>query len=46
VILVIGKAMIDASGGTNVTVKIGSVIIVAGALLMLYIFATRRREAM
>jgi hypothetical protein len=44
VILVAGKIRVDA-GGTPSVVIVGSFVILAGALLMLYVFAARRGTA-
>jgi hypothetical protein len=44
VILVAGKIVVDA-GGSPALVIVGSFVILAGVVLMLYIFATRRAEA-
>lgn len=44
VLLVAGKTMIDAGGGDTL-VKIGSLVVTIGALLMLWIFAAHRTAA-
>lgn len=44
VALVAGKATLDG-GGSDTLVKIGSIVVVGGALLMLWIFASRREAA-
>lgn len=44
VILVAGKITVDAGGGPAL-VSIGSIVILAGVVLMLYVFATKRAEA-
>ena len=44
VILVAGKITVDAGGGPAL-VMVGSLVILAGVVLMLYIFATKRSEA-
>ena len=41
VVIVAGKITVDAGGGP-VIVSIGSVVILVGVLMMLYIFVTRR----
>lgn len=43
-ILVAGKIRVDAGGGPGLVIS-GSFVILAGALLMLYVFATRRAIA-
>ncbi|TAM98651.1 MAG: hypothetical protein EPN45_17185 [Rhizobiaceae bacterium] len=43
-VLVAGKIVVDA-GGSPTLVIAGSFVILAGVVLMLYIFATRRAEA-
>jgi hypothetical protein len=44
VILVAGKIVVDAGGGPGI-VSAGSIVILLGVLMMLYIFATRRAGA-
>ena len=44
VLLVAGKMTVDGGGGDTL-VKIGSIVVIVGALLMLWIFATRRVAA-
>jgi hypothetical protein len=44
VILVAGKIRVDAGGGPSVVI-VGSLVILAGAALMLYIFAMKRGTA-
>ena len=44
VLLVAGKMMVDAGRGDTL-VKIGSLVVILGALLMLWIFAARRTAA-
>lgn len=42
VLLVAGKAIVDGGGG-DMLVRIGSIVIFAGALLMLWLFVARRQ---
>jgi cbb3-type cytochrome oxidase subunit 1 len=44
VVLVLGKAIVD-NGGSNTVVKIGSLIVILGAVLMLVVFAKDRQGA-
>ncbi|MGN6582517.1 MAG: hypothetical protein ACTHJV_02300 [Rhizobiaceae bacterium] len=44
VLLVAGKITVDAGGGPALVI-VGSLVILAGVLLMLYVFATKRAEA-
>lgn len=44
VVIVAGKIIVDAGGGPEV-VSAGSIVILVGVLMMLYIFATRRLPA-
>ncbi|KRA00163.1 hypothetical protein ASD64_00885 [Mesorhizobium sp. Root157] len=41
VLLVAGKAMVDG-GGSDTLVKVGSIVVILGAILMAWIFAKRR----
>lgn len=44
ILLVIGKAVVDA-GGSDLLVAIGSLVVLVGTLAMVYLFAARRVEA-